>query len=368
MTCNTCSQNRFHRCLEQDKPVQLITKCHRWPKKRIKVLWLMGDFARGGCSRYTANLFPMLADLPIDFRVMYVDGDAFDTVAAAALGCPIEKLDVDAYTAAVAESDFVSATLIHEQIPGWQILLSIAGTKLFGQVHGTCAWSVRLIETLQQYTYKIMCCSPAVRLLVPPSVTTFVPPAPLDFRRMVRHQTKEAAKSSLGLSGFKVVTTASRISYDKNLLGTAELIKSLPEDFVWLCVGRGFAEQELYPQIKAMLGDRVRIISEWLNPPDYLDATDCFLCMSPNEGMPYTVIEALFHGTPVASTPVGIVPSLVLKKPGQLNRPLVFIPEDLIQAVEGYSLEEQAEIRTYMELRFSPLAVKRAWAHWLGVE
>jgi glycosyltransferase involved in cell wall biosynthesis len=65
-------------------------------------------------------------------------------------------------------------------------------------------------------------------------------------------------------------------------------------------VGRGFAEQELYPQIKAMLGDRVRIISEWLNPPDYLDATDCFLCMSPNEGMPYTVIEALFHGTPVA--------------------------------------------------------------------
>lgn len=364
--CLSCSHHTFNSCDRFNKPIQIIEACDKWPVKRKKVLWLMGDFARGGCSRYTANLFPMLKSLPVDFHIMFIDDDSFDPTAARAVDCPIEKLDITAYRKAVQEADFVSAIGIHEHIPGWQILLSLPGDKLFCQVHGTCNWTRRLVETTGQYCSKYMCCSSATAALLPPTATYFIPPAPLDFNRMTRRQTKEAAKASMGLSGLKVITTASRMSWDKNLLGVAKLIKELPDNFVWLCVGRGFAENEIHPQIQDMLGSRVRIVKEWLDPPEYLDATDCFLNLSPSEGMPYTIVEAIIHGTPAASTPVGIVPSLYLKSPGRLNRPICFSPEDIERAVEGYTLEEQAEIAAYMQLRHSPHAIRTAWNDWFS--
>jgi glycosyltransferase involved in cell wall biosynthesis len=325
----------------------------------------MGDFARGGTSRYTANLFNLLST-EVDFHVIYFSSLCLDT--SIHLACPVEPFqDRDQLVNLIDWSDHISAICIHPTMTASETILKLCGAKLFIQVHGTCSWTKSLIDFGAKHTNRFFCCSRKAATLLPTDSNFFCAETPLDFNRLHRQQTKEAAKTRFGLSGFKVVTVACRQSYDKNLIGIAELIASLPSDYKLFCVGTGIAESTIHPQMQAILGDRIIFWRGWLEPYEYLDASDCFLCLSPSEGLPTTVIEALVHGTPVVSTPVGIVPELVLRTPGRLSRPIVLPPEELQLACEGYSPTEQHEIFQYMLQRFNHHSIRSQWLDWLAV-
>ena len=325
----------------------------------------MGDFARGGTSRYTANLFKLLSP-EIDFHVIYFSDLQLDTTIQ--LGCPVELYRSLPHLIELIEgADHVSAICVHPTIPASETIFSLCASKLFVQVHGTCSWTQHLVDFGAKHTNRFFCCSKKAATLLPANAISFCAETPLDFNRLHRQQTKEAAKTRFGLSGFKVVTVACRQSPDKNLVGIAELVAALPPSYNLLCVGTGFAEADLHPKMQALLGDRVVFWREWLEPYEYLDASDCFICLSPSEGLPTTVIEALVHGTPVVSTPVGIVPELVLRTPGRLSRPIVHPPEELQLACQGYSILEQAEIFQYMLQRFSHHSIRSQWLDWLAV-
>ena len=364
-TCIDCSHRHLTYCNDQQAPLPLITHCDLWPKRRPKVLWLMGDFAKGGTSRYTANLFPQLYP-EIDFHVVYFSADALD--ASIQLHCPLERYRSQPHIRELIDwADHVSAICLSPGVPKHMPVLEMSVGKLFVQVHGQNDWTQKLVDFSSKYTNRFVACSKAAAKLLPPTALSICPETPLDFNRLLRQQTKEAAKTRFGLSGFKVVTVACRQSLDKNLLGIAEAVAVLPPSYKLLCVGTGFAEAELHPKMQAMLGDRVVFWREWLEPYEYLDASDCFICLSPSEGLPTTIIEALVHGTPVVSTPVGIVPELVLRTPGRLSRPIVHPPEELQLACEGYSASEEAEIFQHMLQRFSHHAIKMAWLNWLSL-
>ena len=68
--------------------------------------------------------------------------------------------------------------------------------------------------------------------------------------------------------------------------------------------------------------DAVRLLGKRDDVPELLEEAECFLLTSDYEGCPYTVLEAMAAGLPVAATRVGGVPELVIEgKTGVLFEP-----------------------------------------------
>lgn len=364
--CDKCPNYRLSRCTITNKPVILMDKCPEslWPEKTTRVLWLMGDFARGGTSRYTKELLEILKPLPIKFHVMRLSDQFLDEPLLRMLPAEHSLFTPQKFDEQVALSDVVSCIGISKyHAMAEECLKKIAG-KCFAQVHGTCQYTRDLISFNGQYTDRFVACSSAASAMLPSSVTKIVPPFPLDFNRIIRRQPKSIAKLRWDVE--RLVVFAGRISEDKNIPGIIDAIAQLPEDVHFLCVGTGYSQETVWAYGRAKLGSRFHI-ERWISEPTaYLDAADCFICMSPSEGGPFTVMEAVAHGTPVVSTAVGVIPEYVLKQPGCLDRSIIFPykqPEDILRAM---ALKEDAlAINNFVLARHNPGTIREVWSEWL---
>ena len=276
-----------------------------------KILWVMNDFAQGGLSRYTHDLMMILKPLPISVRVIYVSDFRLDRNLRNSLCVPIERFSLGKYLKLVKEADIVTTVGISRFTQDQELILSIAAGKLLGQAHGVCSFTQESVRDQAHHTDRFVCCSDGVEELIPNGCYSHVPPMPIDFDRCRRQKSRGSARLAMGIDEHAiVVATACRTAPEKGLVRLAKEVAQIPGNVVLLYAGSGHAEAEILPQMRAILGDRLRHLPWAKLPSDYLDPADVFVCMSEAEGGPLTVLEAMVHQTPVVSTKVGILPSL----------------------------------------------------------
>ncbi|WP_169764364.1 glycosyltransferase [Campylobacter mucosalis] len=113
------------------------------------------------------------------------------------------------------------------------------------------------------------------------------------------------AKSSLNLTGKKVIATISRFDYQKNMDLAYEIAKCFKDNtqlvFLWIGDGGDRARLKAWAE-----RDKVNIVfTGFTNKiPMYLSASDIYLSTSRWEGLPYALIEAQSLGLPIVATNV----------------------------------------------------------------
>ncbi|MGB3404698.1 MAG: CmcI family methyltransferase [Microcoleaceae cyanobacterium] len=111
-----------------------------------------------------------------------------------------------------------------------------------------------------------------------------------------------------------VCFTSAQLSAVKGFQYQLEAIQSLQKTdifsqlyFVW--AGTGILEQQLKDKIKTLgIEDRVKLIGQRWDIPDWLDTSDIFILPSEAEGMPLAIIEAMAKGLPVIASAVSGIP------------------------------------------------------------
>jgi glycosyltransferase involved in cell wall biosynthesis len=133
--------------------------------------------------------------------------------------------------------------------------------------------------------------------------------------------TRETLRQSLGIpeDGVMCITTA-RLAPIKGHHYQLEAIAQLKHTpawsklyFVWAGTGKG-SDRDLEPELQAkieQLGvtDRVTLIGQQWNIPDWLDASDIFVLTSLAEAAPsFAVMEAMAKGLPIVASAAGGIP------------------------------------------------------------
>lgn len=359
------------RCLVTGTPTALMKECpeERWPAElqpEIKLLWLMGDVGKGGCSRYARDVLKILSPIPVEmvyFNKHFFDKHTYDQLCE--LG-PVSFYDPETIAAKIAWADVVTSMNFPHHYPDQQKILAMSKGKLFGQSHGTCEYTHEVVGSHRAHTDYFMACSIKAGA-VAKGANVLVTAAPIDWNRVTRQRSKEEAKRLFCKVGpeTKIVTFAGRLSPEKNVVGIANLVKTLPKDVKLLVVGDGWQAATIIPQIQGILGDRL-ILRPWVdNPTTYLDASDVFVCLSSWEGLPLTLVEALCHGTPVVSTDVGAAYEYIIRQPGKLPSNAVFPPQSILDALSYNDPAQQLAVADHMKLYHSAAHIKEQWMQWL---
>jgi glycosyltransferase involved in cell wall biosynthesis len=107
------------------------------------------------------------------------------------------------------------------------------------------------------------------------------------------------------------------------LLAAFGELKKTKKDFQAIIIGEGNLRQTLEHQIKKLqLKDNIIMPGFIENASGYLSQFDTFVLSSIKEGLPYTILEAKKAGTPIISTDVGGISSIIThKKTGLLVPP-----------------------------------------------
>lgn len=163
-----------------------------------------------------------------------------------------------------------------------------------------------------------------------------------------------------------LIGTNAELTKNKGLL---YLIDALPRlnldgdyrDLTSIVIGEGEDREKLQNQIRSLgLQNSVFLAGFIPEAARYLKAFDIFVLPSLKEGLPYTIMEAMFAGLPVIATNVGGIPDLVEhKKTGLLTAPkdvnaLARMLQALIQSKkmrEGLGNKAIKTIETKFKLR-----------------
>lgn len=106
-----------------------------------------------------------------------------------------------------------------------------------------------------------------------------------------------------------------RLVYEKNPQMFVNIIKELKDRGLNIraaLLGAGELEQELRNIIRdSILEDQIDLLGFVRNPYGYIKNAKCMLMTSRWEGLPMSALEAMALGTPIVSTPVGGMKSLI---------------------------------------------------------
>lgn len=167
--------------------------------------------------------------------------------------------------------------------------------------------------------------------------------------------TRQRLRQELGIPEAVVLCfTAARLEHVKghqHLLSAIAQLRSTPSwselHFVW--AGEGGLRPELEEQIVAMeVGDRVHLLGQRWDIPDWFDAADLFILPSSVEGMPLSIMEAMAKGVPVMASAVSGIPEelgdtgILLPPPDQDAEAMV---QALVQGITAWATDpsERAE-------------------------
>lgn len=91
----------------------------------------------------------------------------------------------------------------------------------------------------------------------------------------------------------------------------AKTVSKLPNSKFWI-VGDGEEHEKIIQEIqKLAIADNVRLLGNRADVEVLMHAADAFLLTSISEGIPLTVIEAMFAGIPCVCTNVGGLPEII---------------------------------------------------------
>ncbi len=142
---------------------------------------------------------------------------------------------------------------------------------------------------------------------------------------------RESARSSLDLPPGPMILFVGRLETEKRVQVILEAMRDIPNPPLLLVAGDGRLGNELR---KRALGLPVRFLGtrDHLEMPKLYSAADALVLPSAYEGMPTVVLEALACGTPIISTRVGDLESVISEgrtgfffdgTPADLNRVLI---------------------------------------------
>ncbi|NUM25103.1 MAG: glycosyltransferase family 4 protein [Candidatus Buchananbacteria bacterium] len=98
----------------------------------------------------------------------------------------------------------------------------------------------------------------------------------------------------------------------KTLIQAANIVTKLHPETIFVVIGDGQQRNQLTTEIKNLkLEDVFLLAGEKEQASQYLAAFDVYVCSSVKEGLPYSIIEAMKAGLPIASTNVGGIPELL---------------------------------------------------------
>ena len=137
-------------------------------------------------------------------------------------------------------------------------------------------------------------------------------PATLDEKNKIRKK--------LGLVGKQIIGINARVNAGKGyetLIPAFKQIKTGSPDTHLISAGGGnpYIQKKINSLVSKLgLSDQVRFLGEWDRDktPEFYKAIDIFTLPSETEGLPLTVIEAMFSGLPVVATSVGGIPEEVV--------------------------------------------------------
>lgn len=181
--------------------------------------------------------------------------------------------------------------------------------------HGQCEGSTRQIEHLMRYSsrHALMSVSRAAVDRFPESLGDQVEVIynGVDFTRCAPVRTREEVRNEWGVKpGVRTVGYIGRMANDKNVLAAAQAVKELGTEYHGICIGDGYAEEQLRRNFRNLCGDRCTIVDKIEDIGTALNALDCIVIASPAEGGPMIAAEAWVAGCPVVATQVGMIPEL----------------------------------------------------------
>jgi len=156
----------------------------------------------------------------------------------------------------------------------------------------------------------------------------------------------DGPRAEIGVPGEgPLIGTVAALRPEKNigrLLRAAALLRDRGVRFRLVVIGDGGSRPELEALIAQLsLGDRVLFPGHVPEPAAAYRAMDVFALSSDTEQMPFSVMEAMAAGLPVASTAVGDVPVMVAEE----NRPFVVPKEEAALADALAGLLDDAALR-----------------------
>jgi glycosyltransferase involved in cell wall biosynthesis len=114
----------------------------------------------------------------------------------------------------------------------------------------------------------------------------------------------------------KTFGVIARLSPEKNpdlLIRILKLVKNDFPDAKLILIGTGPLKQQLITiAISLGLLDEVHFVDNFEKIEDVVGLIDIFTLLSDVEGMPLSIIEALYFGKPVIATPVGSIPDMIV--------------------------------------------------------
>jgi glycosyltransferase involved in cell wall biosynthesis len=152
------------------------------------------------------------------------------------------------------------------------------------------------------------------------------------------YQVPKKPARSFGLIG--------RLSQEKNqdiLIQILKLVKREITDAKLILIGTGPLKQHLITtSISLDLRQNFQIIDDFEHIEEVIDEIDIFTLISDVEGMPLSIIEALFFGKPVIATPVGSIPDMVIN-----NYNGYILNADQIQEIADHIIELMENFTKY---------------------
>jgi len=109
--------------------------------------------------------------------------------------------------------------------------------------------------------------------------------------------------------------TIGRLEVNKNhklMLQSLKLLKNKGYDFELIVIGNGGLLNQLQETVKSLeLENNIEFYGYVTNPYPVIKSSDIFLSTSLSEGFPTVIVESLFFGVPVVTTPVGGAEELI---------------------------------------------------------
>ena len=149
--------------------------------------------------------------------------------------------------------------------------------------------------------------------------------------------------------------TVGRLEKQKNhmrLLESVKILKDKGLEFQVLIVGEGKdpLQKEKIKNfiILHQLEEYVHLLGIRFDIPKLINKADCFVLSSDWEGLPIVLLEAAASRTPIVSTPVGSIPSLIDESSGYLADKN--FSERMEEVIENYNLAEKKASKLYAKV------------------
>jgi|GEM_PF-4225961 len=142
----------------------------------------------------------------------------------------------------------------------------------------------------------------------------------------VSKEQRNGLRSSLGFNeSDKLLLMVGTLTNNKGQLKALGIIEKLQKDFKLILVGDGPLRKDIEMAIaEKRLENQVVLIGKTSNVNEYYWISDMLLCLSGNEGLPLTILEAMATGLPIVATKTGGIPEVI-----ENNKNGFFVNRDL---------------------------------------